>query len=203
MARNDKVKVYIGGLNDEIKREDLEKEFNRFGQTSNVWVAFNPAGFGFVEYDTREEAENAVEHMNGVPFLGCELKVQLSHGGNRGGRGRGRGRGFRGGRDDRGGFRGGRGGPFDGRGGGAFRRGGFGGPKGDGDGFGGRDDYNSGYRSRERGGGRPDRFGGGGRGGRGSRFASGGRGFGGSGDEFNGSGRSGDRFRSRSPGSRK
>ncbi|WP_411026315.1 hypothetical protein, partial [Salmonella sp. s58078] len=53
MAHEGKVKVYIGGLNDQIKREDLEKEFDRFGKTSNAWVAFNPAGFGFVEYDTQ------------------------------------------------------------------------------------------------------------------------------------------------------
>lgn len=202
----DKYKVYIGNLNDQIKREDIEKEFERFGKTSNVWVAFNPVGFGFVEYDNKDEADAACEHMNGAEFLGCTLRVELSHGRTRGG-----GRGGRGGRfGDRdggggGGFRGGpRRGGFGDRSGG-FRQGGGGGYGGKSDGgFGGRDrdgdSFGGGYRSRERGGGGGgDRFGGGGSGGRFS--GSGSRNF--SGDNFNGSGHSGDRFRSRSPGSRK
>lgn len=211
----DKFKVFIGGLNDKVKREDLESEFDRFGKTSNVWVGFNPAGFGFVEYDTQDEADAAIEHMNGVIFNGCKLRVEHSHGRTRGG-GRGRGRGGFSDREDRG-FGGGgygRGGGYQDRG---FRgRGGGGyGNKDDGDGFGGRDGggYDSGYRSRERGGGRGgggDRYGGsgdryGGGRGRGSRFSGsgGGRSYDAPDDDFNGIGRGGDRYRSRSPGSRK
>lgn len=154
-------RVYVGNLLENVKKEDLEVEFGKYGKLASTWVAFNPPGFAFVEFDTEADAQEAVNNLNGLDFMGSKIRVEISPNRGRGrGRGRGtRGGGFRGGRggfgDDRrggfrGGFRGGRGGFGDrgGRGGFGDRDGGFRGRGGFRGGFGGgfRDD-----RSRSRG----------------------------------------------------
>ncbi|XP_071445196.1 RNA-binding protein Rsf1-like [Hetaerina americana] len=108
-------------------------KFKNFGKLNNVWVAFNPPGFAFIEFENEDEAEVAVDNLNGAEVLGAKIRVEISRG-----RGRGRG-GFRGPRGrggqffqrgSRSGFRGSRG-DYSSRGGG-FRssRGGRGGPRG-------------------------------------------------------------------------
>ncbi|XP_041988466.1 RNA-binding protein Rsf1 [Aricia agestis] len=107
-------RVYVGGLVEGIKKEDLEREFDKYGKLNSVWVALNPPGFAFIEFENMQEAEDACSAMNGFEMLGATLKVELSR--KRDGPRRGGGN-FRGGRG---------GGGFRGRGGG----GGFGGPPG-------------------------------------------------------------------------
>ncbi|CAG9113957.1 hypothetical protein JYU34_008889 [Plutella xylostella] len=155
-------RVYVGGLVEGIKKEDLEREFDKYGKLNSVWVALNPPGFAFIEFENQQEAEDACSAMNGTEMLGATLKVELSRkrdGPRRNGGG--------------GGFRGDRGGGF---GGGNRSYGGGGGrggsrpyqPYGDGGGRGGGRPYN-----REGG-----RGGGGGGGGYGSGNGGGGGGGG-------------------------
>ncbi|KAG7213240.1 hypothetical protein KM043_002541 [Ampulex compressa] len=114
-------RVYVGGLNESIKKEDLQMEFEKYGKLNKVWVAFNPPGFAFIEFLNMNEAELACTSMNGTEIMGAKLRVEIS-------RGRGRG----GGRGGTGGFRGGRGaadyggGYYAGRGGGSRGRGRYG-----------------------------------------------------------------------------
>lgn len=189
-------RVYVGGLNDGVKKEDLEGEFEKFGKLLSVWVAFNPPGFAFIEFCSLSDAETACDNLNGADFLGSKLRVEIARGktrrgggfrgggGGRGGPPRGGG-GFRSGggfRDGRGGSRGFRGGG--GRGGSRGRYDDYGGRRDDGGGrysgdFG-RSDNRDSYRSRGR-----DNF----------RGRGGGGGGGGGGRRYEGS----DRFRSRSP----
>ncbi|XP_028040237.1 RNA-binding protein Rsf1 [Bombyx mandarina] len=104
-------RVYVGGLVEGIKKEDLEREFDKYGKLNSVWVALNPPGFAFIEFENLQEAEDACSAMNGTEMLGATLKVEISRkrdGPRRGGfRGRGGGN-FRGGRS------------FGGQGGGRF-----------------------------------------------------------------------------------
>lgn len=182
-------RVYVGGLGDGIKKEDLETEFEKYGKLNSVWVAFNPPGFAFIEFLNKDEAESACDGLNGTELLGSKLRVEISRdrgrnrggfrGGSRGG-GRGFSRGGRGGFSDRGGGYRGRGG---GRGRGRF------------DDYGGGGGRGGGYRSYDRDGGRDGGGYGGGRDSYGSRDGYGGGGGGGSYD-------SGSRYRSRSPISR-
>jgi len=121
-------RIYVGGINDTVTREHLEDLFNKYGKTEHVWVAFNPPGFAFVNFETEQSATDAVDALNGEEFMGCKLRVEVSRPrapGGRGGRGGGyggRGGGGRGGYDGGGGggYRGGGGG----RGGGGYRDGG-------------------------------------------------------------------------------
>ncbi|CAG2056690.1 unnamed protein product [Timema podura] len=71
-------RVYVGGLNDIVKKEDLESEFEKYGKLNSVWVAFNPPGFAFIEFANEDEAETACDNLNGGSSRGS------SRGGSRG-----------------------------------------------------------------------------------------------------------------------
>lgn len=133
--------IFVGGLNADIQREDLEREFTKFGTMNKIWVARNPPGFAFIEFDDDQDANDAIKEMNGAMINGSQIRVDLSRNNGGGGGRRGGGNGY-----------GGRGGGFRSGGGGGFRSGG--GPRYGGSG-GGRPYGNeggsfrgSGYRSR-------------------------------------------------------
>ncbi|KAB0799895.1 hypothetical protein PPYR_07775 [Photinus pyralis] len=83
-------RVYVGGLQDNVKKEDLESEFEKYGKLNSVWVAFNPPGFAFIEFCNQVDAETACDNLNGTDILGSKIRVEIARGKRRGG--------FRGGR---------------------------------------------------------------------------------------------------------
>ncbi|XP_063952475.1 serine/arginine-rich splicing factor 3-like [Lytechinus pictus] len=94
-------KVYIGNLGESANKSEIEKLFGTFGPLKNVWIARNPPGFAFVEYDDPRDASDAVKDMDSRTICGERARVELARGesrrrGSRGG-GRGGGGGFRGG----------------------------------------------------------------------------------------------------------
>ena len=135
-------KVFVGNLNFNTTREEVEALFAQVGKPRDVFMPNDretgrPRGFAFVEYETEEEATKAIEQFNGYQLGGRPLRVNRAEerprgaggGGARnfgGGGGGGRG-GYAGGGGGGGGFGGGGGGDDadDFRGGG----GGFGGGK--------------------------------------------------------------------------
>lgn len=98
-------KVYVGNLGDNGRKDELEKEFGEFGPLHDVWVARNPPGFAFVEFEDLRDAEDAVKNLDGKNICGARIRVEMSR--HRGGGGRGRGGG--GGGGGGGGYRGDRG----------------------------------------------------------------------------------------------
>ena len=102
-------KVYVGGLGEQGRKEEIEREFEKYGPLHDVWVARNPPGFAFVEFEDQRDAEDAIKALDGKTICGMEVRVEMSR--HRGGRGRGGGGGgggYRGGdrygggrRDDR------------------------------------------------------------------------------------------------------
>lgn len=118
-------RIFVGGIGENIQKEDLESLFSKYGRLTNVWVAQNPPGFAFVDFDDQQNATDAVTEVDGQELNGSTLKV-APYRGRRGG-----GRGGRGGGGFRGGFRGGRGGggyggPQSGGYGGGYQQGGGG-----------------------------------------------------------------------------
>ncbi|KDD72583.1 hypothetical protein H632_c3166p0 [Helicosporidium sp. ATCC 50920] len=57
-------KVYVGNLSPNITEQEISDEFTKFGSVASVWVARNPAGFAFVQYEELRDAEDAVEKLN-------------------------------------------------------------------------------------------------------------------------------------------
>ncbi|WAR58497.1 hypothetical protein PtB15_5B731 [Puccinia triticina] len=73
-------KIYIGGLPELTRPEDLQDCFSQLGRIKNVELK---TGYGFVEYDSPQAACDAVSKYHEGTFLGSHIKVELSHGGSR------------------------------------------------------------------------------------------------------------------------
>lgn len=92
-------KVYVGDLGSGGSKPELEKEFKRFGPLKSVWVARNPPGFAFVQFEDKRDAEDSVKEMDGKRVCGVRIRVEIArtrNGPYYGDRSRGGG----GGRDD-------------------------------------------------------------------------------------------------------
>lgn len=59
-------KVYVGNLGSNAARGEIEESFSKYGTLRNVWVARNPPGFAFVEFEDPRDAEDAVRALDGV-----------------------------------------------------------------------------------------------------------------------------------------
>ena len=108
--------IYVGNLSRETTEDDLRQAFAELGQVESANIITDrfsgeSRGFGFVEMPSKQEAEKAIEEMNGKDLMGRALNVNEARP-----------------KTDRGGGRGG--------GGGGGRRGGFGGGSGGGGGRG-------------------------------------------------------------------
>ncbi len=100
--------IYVGNLSPDTTDDDLRQAFEVFGQveTANVIkdkFSGESRGFGFVEMPSKDDAQKAIEDMNGKDLNGRSVTVNEARprpsrgGGGGGGRGRG-GRGGGGGR---------------------------------------------------------------------------------------------------------
>ncbi|MHC4665628.1 MAG: RNA recognition motif domain-containing protein [Planctomycetota bacterium] len=109
--------IYVGNLSHEVTEDDLRQAFEAFGQVESTNIikdkfSGESRGFGFVEMPSRNEAQAAIDGLNGKDLGGRIINVNEARPraqNRRGGGGGGR----------RGGFGGGRGG---GGGGGGRRR---------------------------------------------------------------------------------
>ena len=106
--------IYVGNLSRQTTEEDLRKAFEAFGQVESANVIQDKftgesRGFGFVEMPGKQEAQKAIEEMNGKDLGGRAVNVNEARPKTerRGGGGGGRGGGGRGGGGRGGGFGGG------------------------------------------------------------------------------------------------
>lgn len=59
-------KVYVGNLGSSASKHEIESAFGKYGPLRNVWVARNPPGFAFVEFEDPRDAEDAVRGLDGT-----------------------------------------------------------------------------------------------------------------------------------------
>ena len=140
-------KLYVGNLAYSVRDQDLNDAFSQYGSVNSAKVMMDretgrSKGFGFVEMASDDEAQAAINGLNGQPVAGRAVVVNVARpreerpagfrspyggGGNGGGRREGGGGGFGGGRREGGyggggrgdgGYGGGRGGNGGGYGGG-------------------------------------------------------------------------------------
>ncbi|WP_431260003.1 RNA recognition motif domain-containing protein [Roseateles chitinivorans] len=147
-------KLYVGNLAYSVRDESLQEAFAPFGTVISAKVMMDretgrSKGFGFVEMSTDDEAQAAINGMNGQALDGRAIVVNVARpredrpggGGGFGGGGRSGGGGFGGGggRSGGGGYGGGGGGGYGGGGGGGRSGGGggYGGGRSGGGGYGG------------------------------------------------------------------
>ena len=99
------MRIYVGNFVFETSEQELREAFEAYGQVQEVSMIQDrdtgrPKGFAFVEMPTSEEAQAAIEGLNGKEFAGRTITVNEAR--PRPERGSGGGGGFRGGRGDRG-----------------------------------------------------------------------------------------------------
>jgi cold-inducible RNA-binding protein len=73
-------KLFVGNLSFQATEEDLRELFAQAGNVETVRIITDqftgrPRGFGFVEMATKEEAQKAVEQLNGRLFRDRNLVV--------------------------------------------------------------------------------------------------------------------------------
>lgn len=86
-----KCKVYVGNLDQRATKHQIEDIFSKYGPLRNVWVARNPPGFAFVEFEDNRDAEDAVRNLDGSRACGSRIRVEMSSGRTRHNRDRGSG----------------------------------------------------------------------------------------------------------------
>lgn len=74
-------KVYVGNLGSSASKYEIENAFGKYGPLRNVWVARNPPGFAFVEFEDRRDAEDAARALDGTWVL-FRLFNYSANGGN-------------------------------------------------------------------------------------------------------------------------
>jgi len=97
-------RLYVGNLAYSVRDENLQELFSQFGTVRSAQVISDresgrSKGFGFVEMDNDQEAQAAIDGLNGKPHEGRPLTVNEARpredrGGRGGGGGFGGGRRF-------------------------------------------------------------------------------------------------------------
>ena len=72
--------IFVGNLSQETTEEDLQKAFEAFGQVKSVTIikdmfSRESKGFGFVEIQSKAEAQAAINGLNGTLLKGKALNV--------------------------------------------------------------------------------------------------------------------------------
>jgi RNA recognition motif-containing protein len=81
--RTGPTKLFVGGLSWDTTTEDLRTAFAKFGAVSDVAVVLDRAtgrsrGFGFVTFESANDATEAIKAMNGAELDGRTLKVNAA-----------------------------------------------------------------------------------------------------------------------------
>jgi RNA recognition motif-containing protein len=76
-------KLYVGGLSYSVTDSQLQQLFAGHGTVESAKVVMDrdtdrSRGFGFVEMATQEEAEKAIQALNGTQHEGRSLTVNMS-----------------------------------------------------------------------------------------------------------------------------
>ncbi|HXH84211.1 MAG TPA: RNA-binding protein, partial [Candidatus Tectomicrobia bacterium] len=77
-------KLYVGGLSYSTTSEGLREFFSQSGTVLSATVITDrfsgqSRGFGFVEMDTAEGAQNAIAQLNGRELDGRRITVEISN----------------------------------------------------------------------------------------------------------------------------
>jgi RNA recognition motif-containing protein len=76
------INIFIGNLALEITKDELRKEFTKFGEVNKVVImndkcigSGQPIGYGYVEMVSKSDGANAVTNLDGKKLRNLEIKV--------------------------------------------------------------------------------------------------------------------------------
>jgi RNA recognition motif-containing protein len=72
--------IYVGNLSYDVNEQELREAFEAFGQVESAKIIMDTytgrsKGFGFVEMPNREEAQSAINGLNGKELKGRSLNI--------------------------------------------------------------------------------------------------------------------------------
>merc|ERR1711935_873173 len=79
-------RVFLGNLPPDVTVRDIEDFFDRYGRVRNVLLKHGK--YGFAEFESSRDAEDAVDDMHGKRLLGSRIVCELAKGTRGGGEGR-------------------------------------------------------------------------------------------------------------------
>jgi len=74
--------LFVGRLSSDARSRDLEDLFYKFGKITRCDV--KRGGFGFVEFEDKRDAEDAIKELDGATLLGRRIAVEWAKGPRRG-----------------------------------------------------------------------------------------------------------------------
>lgn len=77
------VQIYVGNLTYSMTEDSLRELFAPFGEVTSVKIIKDrltdrSRGFGFVEMENKDEAESAIQKIDGTEVEGRNMKVNLA-----------------------------------------------------------------------------------------------------------------------------
>ena len=75
--------IYVGNLHFNVSEDELRKAFEEYGEVSSVKIIADKysgrsKGFGFVEMSNDDEAQKAIDELNGATVQGRAIVVNKS-----------------------------------------------------------------------------------------------------------------------------
>ena len=75
--------IFAGSLPFKLKEEDLKQLFEQYGEVTSAKIIIDKItrqnkGYGFVEMPNEQEAQKAIEALNGSEVMGRQIKVNMS-----------------------------------------------------------------------------------------------------------------------------
>ena len=78
MAGNPSPRLFIGGLKRNVEKEELMEEFKEFGEITDMWIAYDPPGFAFLEFASVDSASAALNAKHKTECFGSEIRVEFT-----------------------------------------------------------------------------------------------------------------------------
>ncbi|KAF6030259.1 hypothetical protein EB796_011431 [Bugula neritina] len=79
-------RLHLADIGTRPDKYTIEKSFSKYGKILETWVAENPPCFAFIVFQEKEDAEDALEEMNGATMFGQRIRVSWAKPRNKGGR---------------------------------------------------------------------------------------------------------------------
>lgn len=74
------IRLYVGNLSVQISQDDLTNLFSKRGEIISVSLVCDKhnqsLGYGFVEMEDREDAQKAIESLDGLEYKGRHIRVK-------------------------------------------------------------------------------------------------------------------------------